>query len=375
MLRSNKMYMKGISFILALIVLTTGALTVASASSINDPFSTQITAAEVSAVESAMEARGIGGDVEVETLYNQKGQSAFLLGVSDSGYQIITRETLMCIEGGEANPYAAYPDGVKYYGGILNYYVVSGNKYIDICRDIEVERIPESDSLNEAINSETNKNAAFAPSASATASITSTTIIPYASSRIQRKAFGYNNDNTCSAVACTIVLDYIDYNNSNIVPSSYHLETLVSKTGSDVATNSPRAHAFHRFLVDDCGMGAVSYANGISNAIDEYRYSSTAISDTEIDCEWTLNIFTNFGIDELEADRPTMLTSTIAGDYSWHTMPVYGYRRYSDNSLEWLVHTGWYSTLILENGVYRMPEVWVAASTATYLYRFTYSGM
>ncbi|MGD9568667.1 MAG: hypothetical protein AB7V48_10115 [Sedimentibacter sp.] len=375
MLRFKNMSIKGISFILALIVLSTGA-PIASASSINDSFATKITTAEVSAVESAMEARGIGGDVKVETLYNQKGQPAFLLGVSNSGYQIITRETLMCIEGGEANPYAAYPDGVKYYGGILNYYVVSGNKYIDICRDVEVESIPESDSLNAAINSATNKNAAFAPSASATASITSTTIIPYASSRIQRKAFGYNNDNTCSAVACTIVLDYIDYNNSNIVPSSYHLENLVSKTGSDVATNSPKAHAFHRFLVDDCGMGAVSYANGISNAIDEYRYSSTAISGTEIDCEWTLNIFTNFGIDELEAGRPTMLTSTIAEEnYDFHTMPVYGYRRTSDNSLEWLVHTGWYSTLILKDGVYRMPEVWVAASTATYLYRFTYNGM
>ena len=45
------------------------------------------------------------------------------------------------------------------------------------------------------------------------------------------------------------------------------------------------------------------------------------------------------------------------------------------NSLEWLVHTGWYSSLIYEDGVYRMPEIWVAASTATYLYRFTYEGM
>lgn len=171
------------------------------------------------------------------------------------------------------------------------------------------------------------------------------------------------------------MLNYIDYDNGGIVPNNYHLEALTSNCGSNVATDSLRAHAFHRFLVEDCGMGAVSYANGIAYAIDKYRESSTTISNTEIDCEWTLNIYTNFGIDELLADRPTMLTSTLAGDYSWHTMPVYGYRRYSDNSLEWLVHSGWYSSLVYEDGVYRMPEIWVAASTATYLYRFTYNGM
>lgn len=374
MLRSNRNSIKGISFILALILISAAPI-IASASSISDSFSTEIAFNEISLMESAMETRGIGGDVKVEPLYDQNGQPMFLLGISDSGYQIIARATMMCIEGGEANPYAAYPTGKKYYGGVLNYYVASGASFIDICRSTKVESIPQSDYLNEVIDKTTYKDMAFAPSASATASITYTKIIPYAYSRIQRRAFGNNIDNTCSAVACTLVLNYIDYDNSNIVPYIYHLETLTSNDGTNVATDSPRAHAFHRFLADDCGMGPVSYANGISNAIDEYRESSTAISGTNLDCEWTLNIFTNFGIDELEADRPTMLTSTFAGGYSWHTMPIYGYRRYSNNSLEWLVHTGWYPTLVYENDVWQMPKVWVSASTATYLYRFTYSGM
>lgn len=371
-----KLHVKYLSIMLVFLFAVTSVPVEANAANLkNNKDTSVITSNEITAMKTAMETRGTGGEIKIEILYDCDGQPSLLLGTSDLGYQIIARETLKCIEGGEANPYSMYPDSKKYYGGVLNYYAVSGDELHDICRNTTVLSPSKCDYLDEAINGSIRTDAAFSASALATASITYTKIIPYEGSRIQRKAFGYNSDNTCSAVACTIVLDYLDYDNGGIVPSSYHLETLTSNSGSNVATNSPKAHAFHRFLVDDCGMGAVSYADGISNAIDEYRESSTTISNTEIDCEWTLNIYTNFGIDELLADRPTMLTSTIAGDYSWHTMPVYGYRRYSDNSLEWLVHTGWYSSLIYEDGVYRMPEIWVAASTATYLYRFTYEGM
>lgn len=387
MTRKYNLYTKCFSIILTLIVAVTCLPIDANAVAIDNKvdFSTEISASEISAMETAMEARGIGGNVEVEVLYDSDDNPSLLLGTSDSGYQIIARGTLRCIEGGESNPYLNYSSNKKYYGGILNYYVDAGNDFYDITRNTIVSSPSKSDYLDEAVsgsvqagdtvNSSIQTEAAFSASASATASITFTKIIPNAETRIQRRAFGYNNDNTCSAVACTIVLNYLDYDDNRIVPSNYQLEALTSNSGSNVATDSPRAHAFHRFLVEDCGMGAVSYANGIAYAIDDYRESSTTISNSEIDCEWTLNIYTNFGIDELLADRPTMLTSTIAGDYSWHTMPVYGYRRYSDNSLEWLVHPGWYSRLVYEDGVYRMPEIWVAASTATYLYRFTYDGM
>lgn len=374
MLQYKKASMKGLTLVLIFILIIIGFQATGLTVGIDDSSLLKITYAEIKAMENAMNVRGIGGKIKIEILYDFRGEPTFLLGVSDSGYQIIERNNLMCIEGGEYNPYNGFSDNTKYYCGFLNYFVYSGDNYLNVRTNLKIKNLPRCNYLSEDANG-FYSDRAFSPSASATASITYTKIIPHYESRIQRRAFGYNNDNTCSAVACTIVLDYLDYNNSSIVPSSFYLEALTSNNGSNVANNSPRAHAFHRFLVKNCGMGAVSYANGISYAIDRYRESTDSIKKSGIDCEWTLNIYTNFGINEINDNRPTMLTSTFAGEYSWHTMPVYGYRRYSDNALEWLVHTGWYQTLIYENGVYKMPKVWVAASTATYLYRFTYNGM
>lgn len=256
----------------------------------------------------------------------------------------------------------------------MGYYIKLPSGYYDIVRETLVDGFEQAGYLNNVVQEYSMLNSETTANVTASATITSVKKVPVVD-RIQRMAFGNNNDNTCSAVACTLVLNYLDYSNGNIVPSSYHLEALTAQDPSHVATLYPKANAFHRFLTNDCNMGAASYADGIKNGIDNYRQSSATIAQTGIRCEWTLNILTNFGIDELNANRPAMLTSTIAGAYSWHTMPIYGYRRYSDGGLEWLVHTGWYTTLVNTNGVWRMPEVWVPASTATYLYRFRYNGM
>lgn len=337
-------------------------------------FSHNITKQEFRSVWHAMEARDINGPFEVELLYDADNNPAYLLGYSDSGYQIVSREGLLCLEGGEANPYARHISNKKYYGGIMEYYSLHNGQYYDIVQETFVNKVEQAgylDALRKDIFSTSGSNIGFA---SSMAKVTRTHVIPNAYSRIQRKAFGYNNDNTCSAVACTIVLNYLDYINPNIVPLKYTLENLTSKKGSNVASDSPKAHAFHQFLVKDCGMGAVSYGNSISNAIASYRNSSTAIRNTGITCKWTFNINTNFGYDELNANRPIVITSTIAGPYKFHTMPVYGYRWFDDNSFEWLIHTGWYTSLE-GSSVFYMPKIWVGASTATYLYNFTFNGM
>lgn len=331
---------------------------------------------EISALEKAMGTRGIAGKIRVEILYDHNDSPNYVIGTTDAGYLILDRNTFACMESGEVNPYASNSeyDGIKYYGGVLNYYIKYNDAYFDICQNKIISDISYYDYLDDTANRNINmSDAQFSAAAtSANATVTTTEILPSNLSRIQRRAFGRNNDNTCTAVACTLVLNYLDFLNDDIVPNKYELELLVTDDGSKVATKHPKAHAFHRFLVDDCGMGAASYANAVIDGIDEYRESDNTIGGTEIEAEWTLNILTNFGINEILADKPTMLTSTIAGEYSWHTMAVYGFRRYSDNSLEWLVHTGWYSSLVYDDGVYRMPQIWVPASTATYLYRFNY---
>ena len=378
---NNKKKRRGLISIMSIaliVAIFVNASTFVKASELNEKYySLLVSSDETNAMKAAMETRGFRGRIEVEILYDCDDQPSFLLGTSGLGYQIISRGTLQCIEGGEANPYQDYPDCKKYYGGILNYYVMLDNKMYDICRNRVVQSPLKSDYLDDAVLGLCKSGAAFSTSASARSSITYSKIINHALTRIQKKAFGYNNDNTCAAVACTIALEYLDCENPYIVPSNYHLELLSTNDPANIATDSPKAHAFHRFLADDCYMGPVSFGDGITFGIDMYRQSSPTISNTDIDCTWTLNIYTNFGINELLADRPILLTSTIAGSYSVHTMAAYGYRRYDDNSLEWLIHSGWYSSLIYDydNGYYRMPEIWVAASTATLLYRFTYDGM
>ena len=350
-------------------------------------FTTDISSNEVAAMIDAMETRGMGNNISVEILYDCDNEPTFLLGTSDLGYQIIARGTLRCIEGGEVNPYLDYPNNKKYYGGVLNYFVESGDNFYDITHNTTASNLLQAEYLEEAttgimsasraVSNQSAVNVIASPSAASNADITYSTIIPNADIRIQRRAFGLNNDDTCSAVACTIVLNYLDYEDGDIVPSEFHLEALASDDSPEnIAEEYPSAHAFHRYLVEDCDMVPASFAGRIATSIDMYRDISETVSDTGIACDWTVNIYTNFGIDELNADRPAMLTSTIAGDYSTHTMPIYGYRRYSDGSLEWLVHTGWYSSLKKgDDEIYYMPEVWVAASTATLLYRFTYEGM
>lgn len=335
-----------------------------------------ITPAEYSALKMAMENRGIGGDIQAEVVYDANNDAAFLMGITESGYLIMSKETLRCMESGEGNPYSAYQGTKKYYGGPLCYYVTSDNQYYDVGRNVLVSEVPYSENLRAAVTGiQSVGTEVYLPSASATASVTKTVILPNALNWVKRKAFGYNDDDTCSAVACTLALQYIDYYNADVVPTQYHLEYLTSKaTADNVATKYPKANAFHHYLTNTCGMGAASFCDAIVTGIEWYCDSSQLIEDTNLRCEWAVNVTGIFAKNYLDDDRPAMLTSTLAGEYSWHTMLIYGYRELSDGSTEWLVHPGWYSKVSqnTSTGYYQVQEVWVSASTATFLYRFRY---
>ena len=112
---------KAISLLLSMLLLLLSSSVITYATNITFDKSSVVSFTEAQAMKSAMETRGIGGDISIEILHDSNNKPSFLLGVSDSGYQIIARETLMCIEGGEANPYASYPEGKKVYGGFLNF--------------------------------------------------------------------------------------------------------------------------------------------------------------------------------------------------------------------------------------------------------------
>ena len=52
--------------------------------------------------------------------------------------------------------------------------------------------------------------------------------------------------------------------------------------------------------------------------------------------------------------------------WKWHTMAIYGYRKFSDGYCEYLVHTGWYQNIGDADCV---PYVWLPSSYATYEYQ------
>ena len=81
---------------------------------------------EISAVRSEMELRGMPvGGLVVDEVFDSEDTPRYLLGVTDTGYIILERKSLVFHESGEQNPYSAYMSAKKYYGGPLNYYVAS----------------------------------------------------------------------------------------------------------------------------------------------------------------------------------------------------------------------------------------------------------
>lgn len=199
------------------------------------------------------------------------------------------------------------------------------------------------------------------------------------SSKIEDKEM----DQACTAIACSIILNYLDKTNNNIVPSNYQLPycnsgkaTCATGSTTSVAYLYPNAHNFHRFLADSCSMGAVTYAGNVSSGIATYKNSSSTIASTNITAYWYMPLAVSSIKAQINSSKPCMLTSTFAGVYSWHSMPIYGYRTYDNGSTEYLVHTGWYDSMVKVTGSansYRMPEIWVSSSIATYGYYFTHN--
>lgn len=337
----------------------------------------EINASEYSSIYNLMNMRGLTGDIEVSVLYDTYNEPSYLLGTSNTGYLIMSRSTLRCVECGQGNPYVGYDEVTKYYGGVCNYYVPNEGKFFDISRGRVESSMRTLDSLSKTSEDLVVSHELRTSTYSSTSSVSSIAILPFQEEWIRKKAFGYNDDNTCSAVACTLALSYIDNYNNDVVPARYELEDLTYgyyTSAQYVENNYPNAHSFHRYLVEDCGMIPGSFCGDIALGIEEYSGTSNLVGSTNIQARWVLNVTGNDARECLRDDRPALLTSTVVGDYDWHTMLVYGYRTFSDGTAEWLVHPGWYSHVSYSSayGYHRVSELWVSAETATFLYIFTY---
>lgn len=373
--------MKRISILLALAVLITLITPTAEAydvaAALND---SSVNAEEQQSIELEMSARGLQGNIKTEVLYDNHRNATFILGYTNNGYLIMDRESGLCMESGELNPYREYLGYVKYYSGVLKYYVndsLDDAEFFSLCDEDYVKAIPELVFQPYAgVNNHTymSQNATENVMASSTP-----VILKNADIHLRRRAFGWNDDNTCSAVACTLALNYIAVQglNSNVVPSDYRLDLLTREIGAnEIATVYPHSNAFHRLLTNTCAMGPVSFGNTIVDGISNYRNLRSSISATGISAQH-LGVTQETIVQEIDAGRPCLITTTVfSGEYNVHTMVVYGYRELMNGFNEYLVHTGWYKNVSnsYPDRSYRISETWIMFPVGVnFLYKFQYN--
>ena len=324
-------------------------------------------------------------------LYDDNDNPAYIFAASEDGYAILDRGTFRFNECGGGNPYKDYMECVKYYGGPLCYYVKAAdaalqpdapeNKYFDI-------RTQEfSDVIPQVLRSTENEDESDigSPAKKGTESY----FLHNNYSGIRRKAYGFNNDDTCSAVATGIALNYIakEYNMA-VVPKEYispYLDKGTPTSESALSSMYPEAKKLHRFLTGSCNMGPVSYASTIQRSlryyIDQCVTRALGFNDHysyNFDLVYTMLPNSTTIKNNIKAGKPVLITTTIGTpnqDHNFHTMCVYGWRNtYGKDEI--LVHSGWYSDLIDDNTCppYSKQQdiFWLDESYATYGYYFSF---
>lgn len=357
-------------------------------SNVNASTSSRITDDEMMVLLEELNANGFSQEkIQTDILYDANGNASFLLISSSDGYVILQRGTFRFCECGEVNPFDAYMSEKKYYGGPLCYYIKNkdndqlGKKYYSIEDDSNDTTVPY------VVFSENNDDLYTSSSGQRGATtVYNEYYLSNYESLISRKAFGYNDDNTCSAVASGIALNYIAAkHNIAIVPNQYISETMNSGNFNNAVTLAsiyPNAHSLHRYIVEHCHMNAVSYADTIAIPINrEYSFDCIAptlgFSDNyryNLNVSWTLFPLASTIRNHIINNRPVLITTTIAGDISLHTMCVYGFRETSNGS-QILVHKGWSSNNEPVNGIpngYRQSDFWCNESLATYGHYFSF---
>jgi putative cell wall-binding protein len=172
------------------------------------------------------------------------------------------------------------------------------------------------------------------------------------------------------------VLNYFDRTvSTSFVQTDMESEFLLSNVlGPDPKTQ--RADNLHRYLVDNCGMGAATWDMWVIQGIGNYRNSSAQRQSTGVSAETSAYNIWGWAKGEVDAGKPSMITTTLSGSANvsdWHSLAVYGYWEHSNGSMELLLHNGWPSDIYSSNGVYQVRELWANPSVASFVYRFNYS--
>ncbi|MDR1183824.1 MAG: RICIN domain-containing protein [Coriobacteriales bacterium] len=361
---------------------------------------------EYATMEEAMQRLSMGEMDSTFVLYNHLDIPKFILGTSSEGYLILDRDTWAFLERAEGvSPFYGYEDEKKCYGGIGLYFTRTEEGFYDIVKGLSLEQMPYIEAIDVlGVSEESEGQGGF--SVLSVDPLAVTNQLSYTDSLARRFSFGLNGGNTndsCTAVATGLILNYLDRTvDRNIVSSDKDAEYLVTATWD--VTKYPATEKLHNFLVFNCGMksgtiqvididvpffGIGVWGPSVSGYFNNYRNSSSAIASTGISCtsaavnassparsmmnRITLNI---------DKGIPVMMSTTLQGfisgtnsQYGQHTMMICGY----DTALTSVkVHTGWYNSntatnrVQLAGGVYRATLVDVPLSIAVYMYYFDF---
>ena len=345
-----------------------------------------ITDNDVDALSELMDLYGYGGEcISVRPLLNSDNQEQYLLAVSENGHLIVERDDYRFCQCGEGNPYAGHEDQTCYYGGPLCYYAAIENKqentqlFYDLLRAEYTEEITTlardngNSRLSDLRGDDDNIEAV---------------LLPNSFDYIRRIAFGFNDDNTCSAVATGIALTYIALAENMKIVKNYHVAEMITEracNSEDAKTKYPNACALHRYIAEDANMGSANFGYEVDDAIDDYY---NLLKDWyplskyyQLDASWTMSPKADTIYQNIVNGKPVLITTSVFGGmFAKHTMCVYGYQRINGND-SLLVHTGWWNKTgstefhnEYNNGSSYLvkSQLWIDESWATFGHYFTY---
>jgi glucan-binding repeat-containing protein len=314
-------------------------------------FAHQVSPEDIVLVTSRASSVGLAPPQMVEVLRGHNGEVTFLMGLSDSYYIIVGRNSATIYEFAEGpSPYDSWAENAKYYGGFGSYIVDAGSQLIDALTGQPVSLIPYLEILDQ-MESTTGSGQSLSPLAASSA------MLPWVYDYAQRLSFGLNEEGdpmagTCTAVAVGQILNYLDRTvDSRILATGYHAETLVQsgQTYYSWKLSYTNTANLQSHLVNNCAMRPVTYGEGVNTGVLLYAIKNSGAKDAGFRSE---GVFFNWSKTVSDIDRgiPVLVTTPpfiasdpiyLNNDYDAHSMAVFGY--YTNGSDRYLdVHSGWY---------------------------------
>lgn len=214
-----------------------------------------ITEEEVVELNKAMTLRDYGCPQSYELIFGHTGHQSIIYAQSGSGYIIMDRNSGFVYESGEGKgPYGVYEGYEKHYGGIGCSVVKTESGYMNTKTNEVYDTIPHISDIEELLSEHEENNSDEYGKTDIYMEATSGRL-DYSYQDIQRRAFGINNNNTCTAVACGVALTYLDNNVSDlIVPDNMEAETFTRDDNYISSFDYKNARALHKYLYSDIGM-------------------------------------------------------------------------------------------------------------------------